>query len=138
MIGKASSPGCCQSVDKRFREDSKQDGPSILRPGFATMQFGTLAPTNITSDETVVMFPSLGHLEEDGRTWRVLVHTASAGAGAQGILAACASPRSKGASPHAPAKPPLTLRGNVPPPQNQTLLIVGCPAVSRSAFTEWE
>ena len=38
------------------------------------MQFGTLAPTNITSDETVVMFPSLGHLEEDGRTWRVLVH----------------------------------------------------------------
>ena len=38
------------------------------------MQYGTLAPTNITSDETVVMFPSLGHLEEDGRTWRVLVH----------------------------------------------------------------
>ena len=38
------------------------------------MQFGTLAPTNLTSDETVVLFPSLGHLEADGRTWRVLVH----------------------------------------------------------------
>ena len=38
------------------------------------MQFGTLAPTNMTRDETVELFPSLGHLEADGRTWRVLVH----------------------------------------------------------------
>ncbi len=38
------------------------------------MQFGIMAPTKSTSDETVVMFPSLGHLEDDGRTWRVLVH----------------------------------------------------------------
>lgn len=38
------------------------------------MQFGTLAPTNLTSDETVTLFPSLGHLEEDGRTWRVQIH----------------------------------------------------------------
>lgn len=38
------------------------------------MQFGTVVPTNLTSDETVVLFPSLGHLEPDGRTWRVHVH----------------------------------------------------------------
>lgn len=38
------------------------------------MEFGTLVPTNLTSDETVVLFPSLGHLEPDGRTWRILVH----------------------------------------------------------------
>ncbi|MCE9527744.1 MAG: hypothetical protein K8R36_17010, partial [Planctomycetales bacterium] len=38
------------------------------------MQFGTLAPTNLTSDETIALFPSLGHLEEDGRTWRIQVH----------------------------------------------------------------
>ena len=38
------------------------------------MQFGALAPTNLTRDETVALFPSLGHLEEDGRTWRVQVH----------------------------------------------------------------
>ena len=38
------------------------------------MQFGTVAPTNLTSDETIALFPSLGHLEEDGRTWRIQVH----------------------------------------------------------------
>ena len=38
------------------------------------MQFGALAPTNLTSDETVVLFPSLGHQEADGRGWRVHVH----------------------------------------------------------------
>lgn len=47
---------------------------SFTGRGYAIMEFGTLAPTNVTGDETVVLFPSLGHLEADGRTWRVLVH----------------------------------------------------------------
>ena len=29
---------------------------------------------HLTSEETVALFPSLGHLEDDGRTWRILVH----------------------------------------------------------------
>lgn len=30
--------------------------------------------TNLTNDETVVLFPSLGHLSPDGQTWHVQVH----------------------------------------------------------------
>ncbi len=57
-----------------FRKVLNKGALSSLRPGTVAMQFGVLTPMNLTSEETVALFPSLGHLEEDGRTWRIQVH----------------------------------------------------------------
>ena len=37
------------------------------------MRFGAPPMTNLRGHETVVLFPSLGHLEPDGITWRLLI-----------------------------------------------------------------
>ena len=41
----------------------------MAKSGRHDMRFGAPPMTNLRGHETVVLFPSLGHLEPDGATW---------------------------------------------------------------------
>src|SRR5688572_24999024 len=47
---------------------------AIDRSGQLSMPRPSNQATNLQHDETVVLFPSLGHLSPDGETWHVQVH----------------------------------------------------------------
>src|SRR5262245_16540172 len=41
---------------------------------FARMTRRIIPPSSLAGDETVALFPSLGHLSGEGRTWQIPVH----------------------------------------------------------------
>ena len=42
--------------------------------GFLSLAFSEATACDLSKDEELILFPTLGHLEEDGRTWNISIH----------------------------------------------------------------